>query len=83
MTITGTITDIEYYNARGHEKKTVTISPNDKERAYIEFRGGRMRLLENIKQGQTVEVDVTLEGKAAKTSAMKYNNLVAQSISVK
>ena len=42
MTIKGTIESIEYRNTAGHEKKVVTLVPDHRQRAFVEFRGRRM-----------------------------------------
>lgn len=42
MTITGNIESIEYRNTAGHEKKVVTIIPDHRQRAFVEFRGRKM-----------------------------------------
>ena len=80
MTITGTIESIEYRNTAGHEKKVVTLVPDHRQRAFVEFRGRRMEELEAYKENDAIQVDVTLEGKISKNSGIQYNNLVAQSV---
>ena len=77
MTITGTIESIEYRNTAGHEKKVVTIVPDHRQRAFVEFRGRRMEDLEPFKEHDDIQVDVSLEGKTSKNSGIQYNNLVA------
>jgi hypothetical protein len=80
MTITGTIESIEYRNTAGHEKKVVTLVPDNRQRAFVEFRGRRMDDLDAFRENDEIEVAVTLEGKISKNSGIQYNNLVAQSV---
>ena len=77
MTITGTIESIEYRNTAGHEKKVVTLVPDHRQRAFVEFRGRRMDELAAYKEHDEISVDVSLEGKISKNSGIQYNNLVA------
>ncbi len=77
MTITGTIESIEYRNTAGHEKKVVTLIPDHRQRAFVEFRGRRMDELAAYKEHDEISVDVSLEGKISKNSGIQYNNLVA------
>jgi len=81
MTITGTIESIEYRNTAGHEKKVVTLAPDGRQRAFVEFRGRRMDDLDAYKENDEIQVAVTLEGKISKNSGIQYNNLVAQGVS--
>ncbi|MGV3459894.1 MAG: hypothetical protein ACO1N9_05495 [Flavobacterium sp.] len=80
MTIKGTIESIEYRNTAGHEKKVVTLVPDHRQRAFVEFRGRRMDDLTSFKENDEITVEVTLEGKISKNSGIQYNNLVAQSV---
>jgi len=80
MTIKGTIENIEYRNTAGHEKKVVTLVPDHRQRAFVEFRGRRMDDLHGYKENDEIAVDVTLEGKISKNSGIQYNNLVAQEV---
>jgi len=80
MTITGTIESIEYRNTAGQEKKVVTILPDHKQKAFIEFRGRMMDNLLPYKENTEVKIGVTLEGKVSKNSGMQFNNLVAFAI---
>lgn len=80
MTITGTIENIEYRNSEGHEKKVVTIVPDHRQKAFVEFRGNNMDHLKGCKENDQIEVDVILEGKVSKNSGIQYNNLVAINI---
>lgn len=77
MTITGTIESIEYRNTAGHEKKVVTLVPDHRQRAFVEFRGRRMEELATYKEQDEIAIEVTLEGKISKNSGIQYNNLVA------
>jgi len=79
MTITGTIESIEYRNTAGHEKKIVTLVPDNdrKQRAFVEFRGMRMEDLFSYKENDEIEVDVCIKGNISKNSGIQYNNLVA------
>lgn len=78
MTIKGTVESIEYRNTCGHEKKVVTIIPDHRQRAYVEFRGFfGMDAIKNIKVNDEIIVDVILDGKVSKNSGIQYNNLVA------
>ena len=77
MTITGTIESIEYRNTAGHEKKVVTLVPDHRQKAIIEFRGRRMDDIAAFKENDEIQVSVTLEGKTSKNSGIQYNNLVA------
>ena len=81
MTITGTIEHIEYRNTAGHEKKVVTLAPDGRQKAFVEFRGRRMDDLDAYKEQDEIAVSVTLEGKVCKNSGIQYNNLVACSVS--
>lgn len=80
MTITGNIESIEYRNTAGHEKKVVTIIPDHRQRAFVEFRGRKMDDLHGLKENDEIQVSVMLEGKVSKNSGIQYNNLVAQSV---
>jgi len=80
MTIKGTIESIEYRNTAGHEKKVVTLVPDHRQRAFVEFRGRRMDDLARFKEEDEIQVSVTLEGKISKNSGIQYNNLVAQEV---
>lgn len=80
MTIKGTIESIEYRNTAGHEKKVVTLVPDHRQRAFVEFRGRKMDDLTSFKENDEIAVEVTLEGKISKNSGIQYNNLVAQSV---
>jgi hypothetical protein len=80
MTIKGTIESIEYRNTAGHEKKVVTLIPDHRQRAFVEFRGRRMDDLAPFKENDEIQVEVTLEGKISKNSGIQYNNLVAQDV---
>jgi len=80
MTIKGTIENIEYRNTAGHEKRVVTLVPDHRQRAFVEFRGRRMDDLHGYKENDEIQVDVTLEGKVSKNSGIQYNNLVVQEV---
>ncbi|RZJ80795.1 MAG: hypothetical protein EOO20_25685 [Chryseobacterium sp.] len=80
MKITGTIESIEYRNTAGHEKKVVTLAPDGRQRAFVEFRGRRMEELDQFRENDEIEVVVSLEGKISKSSGIQYNNLVAQEV---
>jgi hypothetical protein len=80
MTITGNIETIEYRNTAGHEKKVVTLIPDHRQRAFVEFRGRRMDDLTGLKENDEIQVNVMLEGKISKNSGIQYNNLVAQEV---
>lgn len=80
MTITGTIESIEYRNTAGHEKKVVTIVPDHRQRAFVEFRGRRMDDLAAFRENDEIKVEVSLEGKTSKNSGIQYNNLVVQTV---
>ena len=80
MTIKGTIETIEYRNTAGHEKKVVTLVPDHRQRAFVEFRGRRMDDLHGYKENDEIQVNVTLEGKISKNSGIQYNNLVVQEV---
>jgi hypothetical protein len=77
MTISGTIESIEYRNTAGHEKKVVTLVPDHRQKAFVEFRGSSMGLLDKYKEGDNIEVDVIIQGRVSKNSGIQYNNLVA------
>jgi hypothetical protein len=81
MKITGTIESIEYRNTAGHEKKVVTLVPDHRQRAFVEFRGRRMDELASFRENDEIQVEVTVEGKVSKNSGIQYNNLVAQAVS--
>ncbi|QEE50135.1 hypothetical protein FUA48_11245 [Flavobacterium alkalisoli] len=80
MTITGNIESIEYRNTAGHEKKVVTIIPDHRQRAFVEFRGRKMDDLHGLKENDEIQVSVMLEGKISKNSGIQYNNFVAQNV---
>ncbi len=80
MTIKGTIETIEYRNTAGHEKKVVTLVPDHRQKAFVEFRGKRMDDLYGYNENDEIEVNVTLEGKTSKNSGIQYNNLVVQQV---
>lgn len=80
MTITGTIESIEYRNTAGHEKKVVTLVPDHRQRAFVEFRGPRMDDLAPFRENDEIKVEVSLEGKISKNSGIQYNNLVVQTV---
>jgi hypothetical protein len=80
MTIKGTIEHIEYRNTAGHEKKVVTLVPDHRQKAFVEFRGRRMEDLYGFKENDEIQVNVTLEGKTSKNSGIQYNNLVVQEV---
>lgn len=80
MTITGTIESIEYRNTAGHEKKVVTLVPDHRQRAFVEFRGRRMDDLAPFRENDEIKVEVSLEGKISKNSGIQYNNLVVQTV---
>lgn len=80
MTITGNIENIEYSNILGHEKKVVTIVPDHRQKAFVEFRGRKMDELISYKENDEIKVDVMIEGRISKSSGIQYNNLVACSI---
>ena len=81
MTITGNIEHIEYRNTAGHEKKVVTLVPDHRQRAFVEFRGRKMDDLHGFNLNDEIKVEVLLEGKISKNSGIQYNNMVAQSVS--
>lgn len=76
MIITGTIEAIEYRNTAGHEKKVVTLLPDHRQRAFVEFRGYNIKLLDKVKENDEIEVEVYLNGKISKNTGIQYNNLV-------
>lgn len=80
FTITGTIESIEYRNTAGHEKKVVTLVPDHRQRAFVEFRGRRMDDLTHFRENDEIKVEVSLEGKTSKNSGIQYNNLVVQTV---
>lgn len=82
MKIIGTVEEIEYRNTAGHEKKVLTILPDHRQRAFVEFRGLMMIHLNllDIKVNDEVIVETKLEGRVSKNSGIQYNNLVAQSV---
>lgn len=80
MTIKGTIEHIEYRNTAGHEKKVVTLVPDHRQKAFVEFRGRRMDDLHGFKENDEIQVNVSLEGKTSKNSGIQYNNLVVQEV---
>lgn len=80
MTIKGTIESIEHRNTAGHEKKVVTLVPDHRQRAFVEFRGRRMDDIAGFRENDEIQVTVTLEGKISKNSGIQYNNLVAQEV---
>lgn len=80
MTIRGTIESIEYRVTAGHEKKVMTVVPDHRQRAFVEFRGRKMDDLIGFKELDEIEVEVILEGKISKNSGIQYNNLVAVSL---
>lgn len=79
MTIRGTVEDIEYCNTAGHEKKVVTVCPDHRQKAFIEYRGRDMDLINNIQVNDEIVVEVLLDGKTSLNSGIQYNNLVGTS----
>lgn len=80
MTITGNIESIEFRNTAGHEKKVVTLVPDHRQKAFVEFRGRKMDDLHGYKENDEIKVEILLEGKTSKNSGIQFNNLVAQSV---
>ncbi|RDI11952.1 hypothetical protein [Flavobacterium sp. AG291] len=80
MTIKGTIEHIEYRNTAGYEKKVVTIMPDHRQRAFVEFRGRKMDDLHGYKENDEIQVNVLLEGKTSKNSGIQYNNMVVTEV---
>lgn len=79
-TIKGTIEHIEYRDTAGHKKKVVTLVPDHRQRAFVEFRGFMMDELAPYKENDEIQVSVVLEGKISKNSGIQYNNLVAKEV---
>lgn len=82
MIITGRIEDIETENvSTALEKKVVTVTTNDNQKSFIEFRGPiMMKLLSDCKIDDQVLISVKFEGKRAIKTGVRFNNIVAQSI---
>ena len=80
MTIKGIIESIEIDNANGHEKKVVTLSLGVWKNVFIEFRGQRMNLLNNLKQDDAVAVNASFNGKISKSTGIRYNNIIGLEI---
>lgn len=77
--LTGTIEKIVSEN--GFSKKEVTLKMEDKQTAFIEFRGPVMvKLLDDVQVNDTVQIPVFFNGRISQNSGQKYNNLVAKSI---
>lgn len=79
-TITGTIESIQEFKTGKFTDRILTIIPDHRQKAMIEFRGKRKDLLSGYKEGDDVEVEVLIESKVSKSSGNIYNNLVAVSI---
>lgn len=79
--ITGKIDIIELATLGSNQKKILTLIPDSGELCWIEFRGSTiMKLLDDVKKGDRVEVAVKFEGKVSKSSGIRYNNLVAKEL---
>jgi len=90
MTITGTIESIEYRNTVGHEKKVVTIIPDEKQqffnlqqRLFVEFRGKSIALLNKIEENDIVTIAFDFDGKTSERTGIQFNNLNAYALSRK
>lgn len=79
-TITGTIECIEEFQNGKYTDRILTVVPDHRQKAMIEFRGKRKVLLSGFKEGDEVEVEVLIESKVSKSSGNIYNNLVAVSL---
>jgi hypothetical protein len=78
--INGKITTIEEKTLGQHKKSVVTIEMPDRQKCYVEFRGPLMAALRLFDPGAKVQVAVYFEGKTAKLSGVKHNNIVAKAI---
>lgn len=79
--IKGFISQIEYKNNSGHEKKVVTLKGESNQRAFIEFRGQEMmKELKQFTEDDYIETAVFLEGKISRSTGIHFNNLVAKGI---
>lgn len=79
-TIIGTIESIQEFKAGKFTDRIMTVIPDHRQKAMIEFRGKRKVLLSGFKEGDEVEVEVLIESKVSKSSGNIYNNLVAVSL---
>lgn len=80
MTITGQVKNIEFKGETGHAKKVVTLEPDHRQKAFVEFRGKNIKLLSDIKVNDEIVVSVLLEGRVSSKSGVQYNNLVAEEL---
>lgn len=80
--ITGRIETIEpVQSSPGQSKDVVTIVSNDNQKAFIEFRSPQMMaVLKSFKENDQVIISVKFDGKIAKTTGVRFNNIVATSI---
>lgn len=77
MTLTGKIESFEYRNSGGKEMKVVTICPDNRQRAFVQFRDHMMTKLGDYKENDMISVIVELKGSISKNSGIQFNNLVA------
>lgn len=77
LTVTGTIEDISYSTTP--PKVTVTLIPENYERAYIEFKGRRAAEAVEFKKDDNVRIVFRFDGKKSKIGKT-YNNLEGRSI---
>lgn len=56
MTISGQVENIEYSGEAGHQKKTVTLRPDHRQKAFVEFRGKNIKLIKDIKVNDEIVV---------------------------
>lgn len=78
MTISGTIEAIEHRPV--HNENLITIMPDHRQKAFVKFRGLLQDESSKYKEGDSIKVEVLLEGKVSKNSGVHYNNLVATKI---
>lgn len=79
--ITGKIDTIELETLGSNQKKILTLIPDSGELCRIEFRGSTiMKMLDDVKKGDRVEIAVKFEGKVSKSSGIWSNNLVAKEL---
>lgn len=80
MTIAGQVESIEYSGEAGHQKKTVTLRPDHRQKAFVEFRGKNIKLIKDIKVNDEIVVSVLFEGRTSQKSGVHYNNLVVEDL---
>lgn len=78
--ISGTVQEIEDRLIGEYMHTVVTLIPDHRQKAMIEFRGKRKSLLNGFKEGEEVTVEVFVECKVSNSTGTIYNNLIGNEI---